>query len=146
MTTVVLDTHATPFAPGHTSVPDAVGWAGTPREAVATRFQELAALEFDWDTYGAKPIDLDALREAQAVVEQLLRQPIPVPSVFPVPDGGVQLEWSAGSLELELEFEPGAAVVVFVCDDHAAGQQIDGVLPGDAGLFRIALERLAAHT
>jgi len=146
VTTDVLDTHATTFAPGHTSAPDAVGWAGTPRAAVATRFEELAALNFDWDTYGAKPIDLDALREAQAFVEQLLQQPIPVPSIFPVPDGGMQLEWSAGALELELEFEPGAAVAVFVCDDHAAGQQIDGELPRDAGLFRIALERLAAHT
>jgi len=58
----------------------------------------------------------------------------------------VQLEWSAGALELELEFAPGAAVAVFVCDDHTAGHQIDGELPRDTGLFRIALERLAAHT
>ncbi len=146
MTTADLDTPATSFAPGHTSAPDAIGWSGTTREAVATRFQDLAALDFDWDTYEAKPIDLDALREAQAFVEYLLLEPIPVPSIFPVPDGGVQLEWSAGALELELEFEPGAAVAVFVCDDHAAGQQIDGELPREAGLFRIALERLAAHT
>lgn len=146
MTTVTLEQPSTTFAPGHTSVPEGVGWAGTPREAVAARFEELAALDPDWDTYGSKPVDPDALRESQAFVERLLQQPIPVPSILPVPDGGVQLEWSAGAVELELEFEPGASVAVFVCDDHEAGQQIDGELPRDGGLFRIALERLAAHT
>ncbi len=145
MTTAVPETHMTNFAPGHTSAPDSVGWAGIPREALSTRFEELAALEPDWDTYGAHRVDADALREGQAFVERLLQQPIPVPSIFPVPDGGVQLEWSAGPVELELEFEPGAAVAVFACDDREAGQQIDGELPRDAGLFRIALERLAAY-
>lgn len=146
MTTPTLEQQSADFAPGHTSVPEGIGWARTPREALAARFEELAALDPGWDTYGSRPIDRDALREGQAFVERLLQQHIPIPSIVPVPDGGVQLEWSAGAVELELEFEPGAAIAVFVCDDHEAGQQIDGELPRDGGLFRIALERLAAHT
>lgn len=39
----------------------------------------------------------------------------------------------------------GGQAGVFVCDDRDTGQQIDGELPPDDGLFRIALERLAAH-
>ena len=142
MTTAVNDTI---FAPGHTSAPDAVGWAGATRDVLAARFEELAALQSDWDTYGARPVDPDALRQSQLFVEWLLQRPIPIPSIFPVPDGGVQLEWAAGAIEIELEIEPGAGIGVFVCDDRDTGQQIDGELPRDDGLFRIALERLAAH-
>ncbi|MBA2361473.1 MAG: hypothetical protein H0V79_11190 [Actinobacteria bacterium] len=133
------------FAPGHTSAPDAAGWAGVSRDALAARFEELAALNPDWDSYGARSVDPDALRQGQLFVEWLLQRPIPIPSIFPVPDGGVQLEWAAGAVELEVEIEPGAAVGVFVCDDRDAGHQIDGELPRDEGLFRIALERLAAY-
>lgn len=146
MTTGLIEKHSTDFAAGHTATPVGLGWASQGREELLVQFERIAALEPNWDSYEAKEIDSAALRAAQAFAEQALTLPLTMPAVVPVPDGGVQLEWSAGSVDLELEFEPGGNLAVFVCDDHQAGQQIDGEWPQDAGLFRIALRRLAAHT
>jgi hypothetical protein len=105
----------------------------------------LSALPEGWDSYGARPIDRSALRRAQLIAERALTLPLPAPRLLPVPSGGVQLEWSAGPVEVELEIEPGGASAVFVCDDAQASQRIDGELPADDGLFNLALARLAAH-
>lgn len=109
------------------------------------RFAELAALEPDWDGYGAHAIDRQALREARAAVLHPAFRALPVPEVFPLPSGGVQLEWRAGPLELELEVEPGGATAVFVCDEEGTHYRFDGELPGDEQRFQLALTRLAAH-
>jgi len=70
----------------------------------------------------------------------------PGPELFPVPDGGVQIEWSAGPVEIELEIEPDQRGAILVCDDEQSGQRIDGELPADASRFRLALARLIAHS
>lgn len=141
----VLDRPSLNFAPGETSAPETLGWASEARSALAARFAELSMLSEDWDSYGARPIDPLALRRTQQLVEAVLRASFPIPWVFPVPDGGVQLEWSAGPVELELEIEPGEEAFVFVCDDDSSGQRFDGELPGGEGLFFLALARVAAH-
>lgn len=114
------------------------------RARLAGRFEELASLEEDWDGYRARPIDSLALRRAEQIV-QALGEGLPTPNVLPIPDGGVQLEWTAGPVELELEVQPAPGALVFVCDDDASGQRFDGELPGDDGLLGLALARLSAH-
>ena len=120
------------------------GGSGVPAE-VARRLEEFAALASDWDGYGARQIDRRALELARVLVWRFLEQGLPVPEIFPVPDGGVQIEWEAGPLELELEVEPGALSAVFVCDDRAIDRRFDGELPADLNRFRLAMQRLAAH-
>jgi hypothetical protein len=132
------------FAPGTTDVPESMNWAGPDRAELAERLQQLAALEENWDSYGARPLDPAALRTAQEIIEQALTWPAPAPRIFPVPDGGIQLEWRAGPVELELEIEPTGSAV-FVCDDAAADQEIDGELPADEPRFSLAVQRLIAY-
>jgi hypothetical protein len=79
-------------------------------------------------------------------LEQALRLGLPDPSVFPLANGGVQLEWTAGSVELDLEIEPDGTSGVFVCDDQQLGQKIDGELPRESALFNLALARLFAYS
>lgn len=130
------------FAPGQTRAPAAVpGWAGTARDAILARLDELAGLKEDWDGYGAYPPSSVALTVAAQFVDQILREPLPPPIVVPVPSGGVQLEWAAGSVEIDLEIGPDGSAV-FVCDDHGARDQLDGELPAEQSLFGIALARL----
>ena len=133
------------FALGQTSALNMPGWTDQSWTAITERFEELAALEPDWDGYGARPTDRGALVLAQRIAESLVGLPLPAPRIFPVPDGGVQMEWTAGPVELEFEVEPGAGSAIFVCDDHQAQQDIDGELPADDGLFQIAIRRLLAH-
>lgn len=130
------------FAPGRTTAPDAVpGWAGGGREALFARLDELASLTEDWDGYGARPLSPFALNVAGQVIDQLLRQPLPPPTIVAVPNGSVQLEWVAGTVEIDLEIRSDGAGV-FVCDDDAVGEQLDGELPRDSGLFGTVLSRL----
>ncbi len=109
------------------------------------RLDELTTLASNWDGSGAQSVDRGALRLAGAVIIQALRAGLPEPEIFPVPDGGVQIEWQAGPVELELEIECGGQVGVFVCDDEQAAQQIDGQIPEDLSRFALALARLNAY-
>jgi hypothetical protein len=113
---------------------------------LAERLNALSALAGGWDGEDAHPIDPASLRSSVAWVRSLMNAGLPMPEMFPVPDGGVQLEWSAGPVELELDIEPGASSVVFVCDDERSGQRFDGVLPGNESLLSLALARLGAYS
>ncbi len=118
---------------------------GDGAEQLEARFAELAELREGWDGYGAQPIDRHALVLAERVVRDTLKAGWPTPELFPVPDGGVQLEWGAGSMELELEIEPGGRGVVFVGDDPKSGRRFDGELPRDAALLRQAATTLGVR-
>ncbi len=131
--------------PSATVAPAGSGWADPRRAQVAVRLAELAALREDWDGYGARRLDHDALRLADDVLEDMMQRLPLLPDIFPVPDGGVQLEWEVGPVELELELEPGGRSAIFICQDRISGQRFDGELPADDGLLRIALARLNAH-
>lgn len=86
-----------------------------------------------------------AVNFAWSAIQHTLRAGLPEPELFPVSDGGIQIEWRAGPVELELEVEPGARAVAFVCDDEQAAQQLDGQLPRDESRFALALARLNAY-
>ncbi len=133
------------LAPERTSAPLRFGLAGTAREEFAARIAELGGLADGWDSYGARAIDRRALRVGQMIAERALTLTLPLPRLLAVPSGGVQVEWSVGPVDLELEIEPGGAAAIFICDDEYTAQRIDGELPADQGLFNLALGRLAAH-
>jgi hypothetical protein len=114
-----------------------LGTLGAPRELAV-----LVRLEANWDGYGAKPIDKPALALATRFVNAMSSMGLPAPEIFPVPDGGVQLEWAVGPMELEIEIEPGRQGVVFVGDDADSGRRFDGELPRDQALFAHAIANL----
>jgi hypothetical protein len=114
-------------------------------ERLTVQVSQLKALEPNWDGYGAKEVDDAALRLAFSIVMTTSSQGLPAPEIFPVPTGGVQLEWCAGPMELEFEIEPGGAGVVFVGDDRQTGERFDGQLPEGQVQLQQAIARLAAY-
>ena len=58
----------------------------------------MAALKENWDSYGGKPISPVAIEWAKAVLYRLGPGWIPVPCS----DGGVQLEWHAEGVDMEM--------------------------------------------
>lgn len=113
--------------------------------ACDARLVELTELEPDWDGYAAQPVDSRALIVATNMIRWSVRAGFPAPEIFPVPSGGVQLEWSVGPMELEFEIEPGALTAIFVGEDRQTGRHFDGEFPRDVALWRQALVTLAAH-
>lgn len=145
MTPATLDPLKTDFASGASRAPATVAKTWNTGPTVRERLDQLVLLSYGWDGDDAHAIDPFAVRMAWTLAEQALRAGFPEPEVFPVPDGGVQLEWHAGPVELEVEIEPGGRGIVFVCDDEQAGQRIDGELPRDESRFGLALARLHAY-
>jgi hypothetical protein len=83
--------------------------------AVHERISGFAALEPDWDSYGAERPSASAIRTAQQVLDDLVilyarrfgEKALPF-WASPLPSGGVQFEWRAPASELELEVEVDA--------------------------------------
>jgi len=72
-----------------------------------TDLDRIACLQADWDSYGAAAIDARAV----AAVRRFLGYRW---AIVPLNDGGIQLEWHAGDVDLELEFgADGRPVHVF---------------------------------
>lgn len=92
--------------------------------ALDATFARFAGLEWDWDAYGAKPIQPAAIAGARGFLELLTRrypmldralQPF---AVVPVPDGGVQLEWRAGDREVDVEINPDGSVSYLMVESN----------------------------
>ncbi len=77
--------------------------------ALTPTFTELAQLEVDWDSYGAETISQSSLHAAKSLVQQVaacyswLSLTDITPSVLPLGDGSVQVEWSGPKGRLDVE-------------------------------------------
>jgi hypothetical protein len=94
---------------------------GAPRPSwfmpVLQGFASLATLTDGWDGSGAARIDRATINRALRAIEQLLPQDAPAPSVVPVPDSGLQIEWHRNHRDLEIEFNPRGAVEFYYFDE-----------------------------
>jgi hypothetical protein len=66
-------------------------------------------LEEAWDGESGLPMDQTKLRLTRIIVDQMQRQGMPAPYVYPTELGGLQLEWTHGIFAVSLELKP---------DDH----------------------------
>ncbi len=79
------------------------------------------ALKQDWDSYGSPPPTLRALNRALGIlrgIAELDIQDLPVPFVVPVHGGGIQLEWTVGGREFELEISRDGSVEYLKAEDR----------------------------
>lgn len=78
----------------------------------------LRQLESGWDGHSAKMITDDACEVAVRLLVSLAVPAPPTVQIFPLTNGGVQLEWHAGDNDLEIEVDPIGEVHAFIsaCD------------------------------
>lgn len=70
---------------------------------VLERTNNLLRLQPNWDSYGAKPIDIQsAVTSLQILASAALAENAGAPQIVPTPQGGVQLEWHGANSDLEL--------------------------------------------
>ena len=77
---------------------------------------ELASLGPDWDgdAPGAEMISFAALDAARDLMLQFAHRDAPRPSMSPIEDGGVMLEWSSSDVVATIEISPDAEFLLFL--------------------------------
>jgi hypothetical protein len=94
-------------------------------EATVRSFVEIARLSENWDSYGGRAIERDLIVNALETLAVVMRDNFPAPSVVPLSDGGLQIEWHRKQKDLELVFSPDEEPYFFYYD-KAAGKEDEG--------------------
>lgn len=104
-------------------------------DAVAASREEAGWL--DGDGEGTDP---EVVERARALFEAIVTRGVPAPRVFPVPDGGLQAEWTLGEREVSVTVEPGGSLYV-IAVNVTSGDAEDATLPDDdiAGVLRLVV-------
>jgi hypothetical protein len=78
----------------------------------------LRQLEPHWDGRSAETLTDDACETAVRLLVSLAIPAPPTAQIFPLTDGGVQLEWHAGGNDVEIEVDPIGEIHAFIsmCD------------------------------
>jgi len=77
--------------------------------------QELVAastVAAGWLDDGGLATDPEVLQRTTSLLDAIVLQGVPAPRVFPVPDGGMQAEWTLGDREVSVTVEPGGSLYV----------------------------------
>lgn len=90
---------------------------------VLGRFKSLFALPPNWDSYGAGPLQSDALIRGLLVLLGVMRHDSPTPSVVPTSAGGVQFEWHRSGFDLEIDVEPNEPATVWYHELATGGER-----------------------
>lgn len=80
------------------------------------RLVELAALQPGWLDGAGAAVSVPALELAQVLLKQLSEAALVTPKVYPMPDGGVQLEWQVPRRVTSVEVSPDLAIEVYSVD------------------------------
>lgn len=70
---------------------------------VSFMVDQLSTLEDNWDSYGGHKPTPQALTGAVRWAYELFVENTPVPDVFPLANGNIQIEWSQSGLDIEIE-------------------------------------------
>jgi hypothetical protein len=105
-------------------------------DQVVERINAVALLEEGWDGEEARPLARGAALAALNALVEVMWPDSPAPSVVPMYDGGLQLEWHAPELDIELTSAPDGMRQVWIA--AASGLEIDND-------FRYVVEDLRKH-
>jgi hypothetical protein len=83
------------------------------------------ALPEGWDSYGGKKISRDLISQSLSVLEMIMGTTSPAPSVVPLGDGGLQLEWHRKQQDLEIAF-PAHDPPQYFYQNRATGGEQEG--------------------
>ena len=110
-----------------------LGLRGNPAKWVEPTLKtlgELLTLPPNWNSYGARPIDLAMVGAAWQLLTAVMRDDSPPPNVVPTVRGGIQFEWHTLRIDLEIEtLESHRFGVLF--EDLGTGENWERVVEGE---------------
>jgi hypothetical protein len=113
------------------------------RPTVHSVFRALS-LRRGWDTYDALPISYQSAEDALTFLSQIIDPAASPPAVVPLADGGVQLEWHRGGLDVEFAFSPDEQPELYVADRETGTEWDLNPFSPEFDEIRPLLVRLAA--
>ncbi|MGD0292249.1 MAG: hypothetical protein ABSB30_00170 [Terracidiphilus sp.] len=90
----------------------------------------------NWDSYGAKKIKSDLFSQSLSFLGLIMDTTSPAPSVVPLGDGGLQLEWHRKQQDLEIAF-PADDTPQFFYQNKTTGVEQEGSASDVANLAQL---------
>jgi hypothetical protein len=94
-------------------------------EPTVSAFIGIQTLPENWNSYGGKRINRDLISQSLSTLELIMGPASPAPSVVPLGDGGLQLEWHRNQQDLEIVF-PADDLPHFYYGDKRVGTEQEG--------------------
>lgn len=108
---------------------------------VSERLQAILSLPAAWDGHEAKRPDTWHAAEAFGFMRRLMVEATALPSIVPLADGGVQIEWHRGGLDVEATFTAGPDRGLYFAD-LSTGYEFEGPVDAGIGVLRELIVRL----
>ena len=108
---------------------------------VVERLKALLRLPPDWDGYGGAPVDPKNALKALDFLARLMRPRTALPAISPLNDGGLQLDWHRGRLDVEVMFSEDAEAGLYWLDLDTE-QEFEGSIDAGVGSLRRLMDRL----
>lgn len=85
---------------------------------VLQRLAVLLRLPEGWNSYRARRVSPKAVAAVLRTLPRIAGPTAPAPAVVPLADGGVQVEWHQGGIDLELAFAADGRISLSYVDSH----------------------------
>jgi hypothetical protein len=89
-------------------------------DRVIARIIRLLDLPPNWDSYGARVVDVDSVKTALRVMFWTMKPETPLPQIIPTPKGTIQLEWHLRGIDLEVEAMPSGLLQISYEDSRSS--------------------------
>jgi hypothetical protein len=70
------------------------------------QLNEMLSLEPGWDGYRAREVTAAAVEATVQILDRFMNEAVEFPDLFPLGDGGIQIEWHADGVDIEVEVSP----------------------------------------
>lgn len=131
-----------PQNPTLDQAPHFLSWS----ETVRKRLREIAELQPGWDGYRSAEVNRDIRDFALSLLEGIMVFDTPAPSVAPMSNGSLMLEWDANDIELEIEISRPGSVWVSLEDRRQEIAPFEGPLSFDFAVLRPAIKALTKRS
>ncbi len=113
---------------------------------LTTKLNELCSLRKGWDGYNARPPSYDVARFASLLLGKLCNPVLtPFPSIVPLANGGIQIEWHTGGIDLEIAIDRANIARLWAEDVNSREEPIDIGLTTDFTTVMPWIEKLHAN-
>jgi hypothetical protein len=106
--------------------------------AALNRINRLTALAAGWNSYSGQEVKADTVIEAIEFLTRVAYPGMAAPAIVPLADGGLQVEWHRGGLDIEVTFSDRESAIYV--EDRDDGSELELPL---AAAPRIIAERHA---